>query len=427
MLPEIDQALNKDIRTIQENGLRNLLSYLNAKSPYYKELFLSNGIDINSIHTLSDLERIPPTTKDDLQLRNWDFLCVNRNQIAEYCTTSGTLGNPVTIALTANDLDRLAYNEHQSFLTAGASSDDIFQFMLSLDRQFMAGIAYYSGVRRLGAGLVRVGPGNAAMQLDAINRFQPTILIAVPSFLISVIKTAKEKNINLNKTSVKKVICIGENIRDTDFAFNTLGKRIRDDWNIELYSTYASTEKQTAFTECSHGTGGHHIPELIIYEVLDENNKMVEPGLAGELVITTLAVEGMPLLRYRTGDVCSYHIEPCQCGRMTSRLSPIIGRRKHMIKYNGTTLYPQTIYNVLNIQEDIEDYAIVVTKNELGTDNLELVIAGDEKSLQQNLSKLLQSALRIAPAIRFTALAEVQQLQMRNAGRKPNKLIDLRS
>ncbi len=427
MLHATDHSLKNDIKTIQEKGLKDLLSYLNANSPYYKELFQKNEIDINSIRTLSDLGKIPLSTKDNLQLRNWDFLCVEKNQIAEYCTTSGTLGNPVCIALTQKDLERLAYNEYQSFLTAGATKNDIFQFMLSLDRQFMAGIAYYSGVRKLGAGLVRVGPGNAAMQLDAINRFHPTILIAVPSFLVSVIKTAKEKNFDLNKSSVRKVICIGENIRDTDFSLNTLGKRISQDWNVELYSTYASTEKQTAFTECKHGQGGHHLAELIIYEVLDENNNMVEPGKPGELVITTLGVEGMPLLRYKTGDICSYYNEPCLCGRVSSRLGPIIGRKQHMIKYNGTALYPQNIYNVLNIQEDIEDYVILVSNSELGTDNLELVIAGNQLSSPENLSKLLQSALRISPTIRFTNLKEVQQLQIKEGSRKPSKLIDSRT
>ena len=426
MLPETDRSLKIEMQINQEKGLKELLSYLKANSPFYRELFHSNEIDINSINTLSDLNRIPLTTKDDLQLRNWDFLCVKRNLIAEYCTTSGTLGNPVTIALTEKDLERLAFNELQSFYTAGATSDDIFQFMLTLDRQFMAGIAYYLGVRKLGAGLVRVGPGNASMQIDAIKRFNPTIIIAVPSFLISVIKTAKEKNFDLNKSSVRKVICIGENIRNIDFSLNTLGQRIKQDWNIELYSTYASTEKQTAFTECEHGKGGHHLPELIIYEVLDENNNMVEPGMPGELVITTLGVEGMPLLRYKTGDICTYHDEPCLCGRISSRLSPIIGRKQHMIKYNGTTLYPPNIFNVLNIQEEIEDYVILVSKSELGTDNLELVIAGNHNLIKENLSKLLQSALRISPSIRFANLTEVHQLQMKEGSRKPSKLIDSR-
>lgn len=412
----------------QEKGLRDLLSYLNVNSPFYKSLFLKHGILPGEIRTIADLVKIPPTTKDDLQKNNWDFLCVAGNKIAEYCTTSGTLGIPVTIALTANDLERLAYNEYQSFLNAGTDSEDIFQFMLTLDRQFMAGIAYYLGVRKLGAGLVRVGPGNAAMQLDSMNRFHPTVIIAVPSFLISVIKTAKERNIDLNSSSVRKVICIGENIRTEDFTLNTLGKRIKQDWNVELYSTYASTEMQTAFTECNHGKGGHHLEELIIYEILDENNKPVESGQLGELVITTLGVEGMPLLRYKTGDICSSHNELCSCGKQSSRLSPIIGRKQHMIKFNGTTLYPQNIYNVLNLRDDIEDYVLVLKNSEIGTDDLQVIIAPTNLTdfNSKELGKLLQSALRISPALQLRSLKEVQQIQLQEGNRKPSKLIDER-
>lgn len=429
MIAGIKIKNSNDMVETQRAGLKKLLAYLSENSPYYQELFLKHQIQIDSIKSISDLTKIPVTTKDDLQLRNWDFLCVTRNKIAEFCTTSGTLGIPVTIALTVGDLERLAENEYQSFLHTGTTSEDIFQFMLTLDRQFMAGIAYYSGVRKLGAGLVRVGPGNAKMQLDSINRFQPTVLIAVPSFLISVIKEAKEMKIDLNMSSVRKVICIGENIRNEDFTLNTLGQRINQDWKVELYSTYASTEKQTAFTECEHGKGGHHFPELIIFEVLDEKNNQVAPGIVGELTITTLGVQGMPLLRYKTGDICTYHVEPCSCGRNTNRLSPIIGRKQQMIKYNGTTLYPQNIYNVLNIQEEVEDYVLVLRKNELGTDDLQIVIAQTKNSGDANLQlvKLLQSTLRISPLIRYESLEEVTRIQLSEGKRKPAKLIDQRS
>ena len=429
MLTDTKHRSTSELDVIQLKGLQKALVYLEQNSPYYKNVFKKEKIDIDIIQTLEDIVKLPLTSKEDLQTHNTDFLCVPKQKVAEYCTTSGTLGTPVTIALTINDIERLALNEYNSFLTAGTSSDDIFQFMLTLDRQFMAGIAYYEGVRKLGAGLVRVGPGNAMMQLDSIDRFQPTVLIAVPSFLITVIKAAKEKKINLNTTSVKKVICIGESIRDDDFSLNTLGKRIRQDWNVELISTYASSEKQTAFTECVHGKGGHHIPELIIYEVLDENNHRVSPGELGELVITNLGVEGMPLLRYQTGDICTYHVEPCKCGSLTTRLGPVVGRKRHMIKFNGTTLYPQTIYNVLNLQEDIEDYVILLKRSELGTDDLQIIvaIANEQGHSTMNLTKLLQSALRISPAIQYTNLAEVHSIQLKEGKRKPSKLIDERA
>src|SRR4029077_3419594 len=154
-----------------------------------------------------------------------------------------------------------------------------------------------------------------SLQWETIAKLKPTAIVAVPSFIHKLIQYAGEHNIDINTTSVKKAICIGENIRNTDFSLNVLGKKITEAWNIHLYSTYASTEMQTAFTECSEGRGGHHQPELLIVELLDENNQQVKPGEPGEVTITTLGVEAMPLLRYKTGDICISFDQPCGCGR----------------------------------------------------------------------------------------------------------------
>ena len=147
------------VTAMQEQKLQELLQYVSEHSPFYKELFAKHNIAVSDIKTLADLTKIPTTEKDDLQKRNNDFLCVSADKVVEYTSTSGTLGGPVTIALTENDLVRLAHNEYNSFLCADGSKDDIYQLMLTLDRQFMAGIAYYMGIRKIGAGIIRLGPG----------------------------------------------------------------------------------------------------------------------------------------------------------------------------------------------------------------------------------------------------------------------------
>ena len=114
--------------------------------------------------------------------------------------------------------------------------------------------------------------------METIQRLKPTAIVAVPSFILKLVQYAQEHKIDINACSVKKAICIGENIRNTDFSLNTLGKRITDAWHIQLFSTYASTEMQTAFTECVEGCGGHLQPELLIVELLDEMNRPVKPG-----------------------------------------------------------------------------------------------------------------------------------------------------
>lgn len=416
------------VKAGQEQKLQQLLVHLNTNSPFYKELFAQHQIHINTIKTIEDLATIPTTSKEDLQKRNDDFLCVSRDKVIEYASTSGTLGSPVTIALSDNDLNRLTLNEYNSFICADGTDRDIYQLMLTLDRQFMAGIAYYSGLRKLGAGIIRLGPGVPSLQLETIQRLKPTAIVAVPSFILKLIQFAKDANIDLNKTSVKKAICIGENIRNTDFSFNILGKKITEAWDIQLYSTYASTEMQTAFTECSEGHGGHLQPELVIAELLDEDNNPVPANTQGELTITTLGVEGMPLLRYKTGDICMYNDKPCACGRTSMRLSPIIGRKKQMIKFKGTTLYPPAMFDLLNEMEEVLDYVVEVYSNEIGMDEvlLHLLPLDDSKACDNRIRAYLQARLRVSPHVNYISAELLQKMQFPEAVRKAVKFIDKR-
>ena len=414
--------------TEQSVRLQELLAYLRLHSPFYRELFARHDIDIATIRTADDLTRIPVTTKEDMQQRNDDFLCVPRGRVIEYTSTSGTLGSPVTIPLTENDLLRLALNEYGSFTCADGSASDVFQLMLTLDRQFMAGMAYYSGIRKLGAGIIRLGPGVPSLQWETIRRLQPTAIVAVPSFILKLIGYAFEHNIDVNASSVRKAICIGENIRNPDFSLNIIGRKIRESWNIDLYSTYASTEMQTAFTECGHGQGGHLQPTLLIAEVLDENNRPVGPRTPGELTITTLGVEAMPLLRYKTGDVCMFFEEPCGCGRTSIRLSPILGRRKQMIKFKGTTLYPPALFDLLTEMDLVVDFVVEVYSNELGLDEvlLHVLPAVDSEEAHGKIRAYLQARLRVSPSVRFVAAADLQKMQFPEASRKVIKFIDKR-
>jgi phenylacetate-CoA ligase len=416
------------IKAMQEKKLQETIAYVNEHSAFYRQLFTQARFNSKGIKTLEDLSALPTTSKEDLQQRNEDFLCVPRNKIIEYSSTSGTLGSPVTVALTENDLTRLAYNEYSSFVSADGEAGDVYQLMLTLDRQFMAGMAYYSGLRQMGAGIIRLGPGVPSLQWETIFRLKPTAIVAVPSFILKLVQYAADHNIDVNSSSVKKAICIGENIRNTDFTLNTLGKRITDAWNIKLFSTYASTEMQTAFTECTACRGGHLQPELLIVELLDETHQPVAPGQPGEVTITTLGVEGMPLLRYRTGDICVYDDTPCSCGRNTLRLTPIVGRKKQMIKFKGTTLYPPSLFDMLNELEYIKEYVAEVYSNEVGMDEvtLHLLPVHNNEESDRKIRAYLQAKLRVSPHIRYVSAEQMQQIQFPEGGRKAVKFIDRR-
>jgi len=428
MIPQIETATVEEIKELQEQKLQEVLTYVAANSPFYKRLFAEQQIDIDSIKTIEDLQRLPVTTKEDLQRYNDDLYCVPTNKIIDFATTSGTLGEPVTFGLTDNDLERLAYNEAISFDCAGIKEGDVVQLMVTMDRRFMAGLAYFLGLRRMKVGIIRVGAGIPEMQWDSILKYKPTHLITIPSFLLKLIEYAEAHGIDYNNSSVKGAVCIGEPIRNQDLSLNTLSKKITDKWRIDLFSTYASTEMSTAFTECAQQAGGHHHPELIIVEVLDEQNKPVPPGASGELTFTTLGIEAMPLIRFKTGDIVQLHTDACACGRNTLRVGPILGRKKQMIKYKGTTLYPPAMVDILNNFEHIENYIIELSSNELGTDEIliKIAVTAGSPELLHDIKDHFRAKLRVTPRIEFIGREALTVLTQNPLIRKPIQFIDHR-
>jgi phenylacetate-CoA ligase len=426
--PEIERRPIPEIKQFQDQKLQHLLSYLNEKSPFYRELFRKNRIDLSKINSTEDLVNLPVTTKEDLQTRNKDFICVPVEMIIDYITTSGTQGDPVTFAMTENDLERLAYNEAISFTCAEGTRKDIYQLMTTIDRRFMAGLAYFLGIRKMGAGIVRVGNGIPELQWETVSRINPTTIVAVPSFILKIIEYAEANAIDYTSSSITKAVCIGEPLRNSDFSFNTLGRKIMEKWPIRLFSTYASTEMGTSFTECVAGRGGHHHPELIIVEFLDEENQPVKRGEPGEVTITTLGIEGMPLLRFKTGDVCYHFEEPCSCGRTTIRLGPVIGRKNQMIKYKGTTLYPPALYDILDNIDFISNYVVEVFTNEIGTDEI-MIHVGSSKPItekEKDIKDHFRAKLRVAPLIKFEDAQMINSIQYPEISRKPVKFVDKR-
>ncbi len=425
-IPEIEQLSLDHQQAFQQNKLIELLQYLHKNSSFYQRLFSNIELDISKFSFKNDWQKIPTTSKEQLQTNNWDFLCVPKSKVAEYTITSGTLGAPVTIAMSEQDCKRLAYNEWLSMQHMGINENDIVQLMLTLDKQFMAGMAYYSGTKKTGATVVRVGAGSPQLQWNTIQNYQSTALVAVPSFLIKMLQYNPEHLIN---NSVKKVLAIGEPIRNEKLEPNVLAQNILNLWdNFQLFGTYASTEMQTAFTECEHGMGGHHHPELIYVELLDEVGNVVAKDEAGEVTISTFGVEAMPLLRYRTGDICRGYYEPCACGRKTLRLGPVLSRKKQMIKYKGTTIYPAAIVEILQQFNSIQDYQIEVSSDEFNQDQVTLhLCCGNDTIVEQELKVLLQAHLRVTPCLQFHTNEQIQKRLFAQESRKPIRFLDKRN
>lgn len=426
---DIEFCTRDEIEIFQNERLQEALRYLWAHSPFYQRMFRSHHIDINEIRTIQDLQLLPFTEKKDLQLYNNDFLCVPQYKIIDYITTSGTLGDPVTFGCTDRDLDRLAYNEKKSFECAGVHPGNIVQLMTTIDKRFMAGLAYFLGIRELGAGIIRVGNGMPELQWDTIQRIKPDTIMCVPSFILRLIEYAEQHGIDYRNSSVKRIIGIGEGLREQDFSLNLLGRRIKEKWNVELYATYSSTEMGATFSECSYGCGGHVHPELIIVEIIGDDNKPVPDGEVGEVVVTTLGVEGMPLLRFRTGDMSSKITGQCRCGRNSYRLTPLVGRKNNMIKLKGTTIYPPAINDVLDNTPYVTNYVVVVRDSYAGTDEVvvKVGIAGTHPfDIIKDLKDRFRSKIRVAPIVEVLSPNDIQKIINPGSNRKPIKFIDNR-
>lgn len=429
MVQDIEYQSAEAIKAFQEEKLHGALAYLATNSPYYKRMFALSGVDISKINHIEDLVNVPFTEKKDLQLFNEDFLCVPRSKVIDYITTSGTLGDPVTFCCTEKDLQRLAFNEKKSFACAGLGPGNVLQLMTTIDKRFMAGLAYFLGIRALGAGIIRVGNGVPELQWDTIQRIRPDSIMCVPSFILRLVQYAEEHGIDYRNSSVRKIISIGEGLRNQDFSLNLLGTKIKEKWDVELYATYSSTEMGATFSECEYGMGGHVHPELIIVEIIGEDDKPVPDGVPGEVVVTTLGVEGMPLLRFRTGDIAARMAGSCRCGRNSYRLTPLVGRKNNMIKLKGTTLYPPALNDVLDNTDYVGNYVVCVRDSEAGTDEVTVKVglkADPSFDVVKDLKDRFRARLRVAPAVEIAPMDEIQKIIYPARSRKPVKFIDAR-
>lgn len=413
------KTINGSLASVYET-----IVYAKENTPFYKRSLAEFNFETEDF-TEDLIKQLPFTSKEDISLNNMDFLAVPMNQVAEFCTTSGTSGEPITMYLTKQDLANLATNEARSFQLTGATSEDIFQLMTTIDKQFMAGLAYYLGVQELNAGMVRIGPGVPALQWKSIFLNKPTVLIAVPSFIINLIDFAKSNGIDFNQSTVRSIVCIGEAIREDDLTMNVLGKRITKDWNVQLYSTYASTEMGAAFTECTEQKGCHLNDNLLYLEVLNDAGEEVEDGETGEVVVTTLGRTGTPLIRYKTGDIARVYRSRCACGDCSPRLGPIIGRKNQMIKYKGTTIFPNSIFEIFDGIPEVTCYKVEISKDYLGNDAITILL---EKKIEfsgklTDIVEECRSRLRVVPHFVFLENDYLRSQVYKSNIRKPEKIV----
>ncbi|PID74353.1 MAG: CoF synthetase [Desulfobacterales bacterium] len=417
-------ASQKKIEQRQLELLRLHLRHALA-TPYYrkrlKEIVVEEAVDLRSL-----LASLPLTPRADLERYAEDFTRKEGCPIHDIALTSGTTGTPLVIPYSAGDLQRLAFNEAVAYYSAGVRPSSRVLLTVTLDRCFIAGLAYYSGVTFLGAAAIRSGPGNLARQWQLIEILKPDTLVGVPSFLLELGRYGAAR-MDVGKSSIKTIITIGEPARMPDFRLTPAGAELAATWQARIHSSYGSTELEGAFAECCAGQGGHVHPEMMIAEIVDEKGNVLPAGEPGEVVVTPLGVEGFPLVRFKTGDVARVYNSPCECGWNTSRLGPIEGRLAQRLKCKGTTLYPESIFHVLQEIDAVCCAYVEVRSQTEGADEVKVVVGSDLADLDKKaVEAALQARLRVVPEVVVQDTASVTAVMRGDGGRKPRKFFDYR-
>jgi phenylacetate-CoA ligase len=411
-----DEIAAKSLR-----ALRNHVSHAREVSPFYREAYA--GIGPGDIKSIDDFQKIPFTNKDHIAHHWQHFKAVTDEKIVETVMTSGSTGTPIPFSLTATDLERLAFNEALSFNSVGVKPGDPVHILVSLDRLFIAGIAYYRGLSLLGANTMRIGVLPVEMQKYYLDFFKPVVLVGVPSFLKKLAKELTDLKFDTRACSVKKLVCIGESLKTASMEPNSLAVALENLWDAEVYSSYATTELSVSYCECQSRSGGHAHPELVYTEIVDEHGVVVPDGTPGELVATPFGVEGVPLVRFKTGDITFKISQPCSCGRNSVRIGPILGRKSQMIKLKGTTVYPLTLTNVLDSLDIINDYIIIIENDDALSDRVSIHVAAAPSSVEQ-----IANQLRAVTRVNFPVLvSNVNTIQsFRGESRKKVRVADWR-
>lgn len=423
----IEYCSKEKIREIQTVLLRQTIQYVNMHSQYYRGILCRTNLNLKAFN-ISDLEMLPVISKEDLLKHNEEFFCSSEACWSDIVTTSGSTGvQPIVHPLTYSDLMRLTYNEKVSFMLPPITKNDQVMLATALDGSFVAGLAYYLGLKRLEITVVRAGSKNLNLQLEILNEFSINVIVGVPSNLIKLYKYAVSNGKEQLMSKIDKLILIGESIREKNFILNQLGRRLSNCFpNAKLYSTYANTETCVSFCECEKGNGGHLHPDLAYIEILDDNNNIAKVGDIGRLVITTFGSQSMPLIRYDTGDLTYIIDEPCECGRNSLRIGPILGRHKNIFKVGGVTVSQQQLENVILSLPYIIDYCIIIENDNNGVAFATVWITSEYENtgIKEEIRLKVWENVRISIRVNCCTQEELGNMQNSTGSRKPIRFIN---
>jgi len=418
----------KDLYDIQTKRLRWIVKHAYDNVPFYRKKMRELGVHPSDIRRREDVRKLPFTTKEDLR-DNYPFglIAVGKDELVRIHTSSGTSGKPKVVAYTKRDLENWINMVARCLYMVGVRRGDVFQNMVNYTL-FTGGLGFHYAAERIGALTVPSGTGNTERQIQYMIDFGTTVIHATPSYALRIREVAEEKGIDPQSLPLR-IGCFG-----AEPWSNSTRKRLEEAFGIKAYDSYGLSEMNgpgVAF-ECEEQNGLHIWIDHYFVEIVDEEGEPVGEGEKGELVLTPLTKEALPLLRYRTGDVTYLmDYEKCSCGRTHPKISRILGRTDDMIVVRGVNVYPSQIEHVLmQIPEVGDNFQVVITRNGPLDEITVKVEVKDEsftgelsdlKKIQEKIVRSLQRELNIRVNVELVEKGTLERFEG-----KAKRVIDLR-
>ena len=334
----------RDLKKLQLRLLRRTIERVYGNSPFYHRRLKASKTVPPRIRNLKDIERVPFTTREDLENNYEEILSVPRSQVATVRQTSGTTGKPLTVAHTRKDVDNIAEASARKLSYHGVTRKDVVQVTAPYGLWQGAWSAHW-GAERIGASILPAGGGDSERQITLIKRFGSTVLYGVTNYHFRIAEVAKQLGENLARYSLRTGICVAENPSKSQIT------RLREELGYDLVAVdYGATEFPGFSVNCSSGDASHHAwSDFYLVEVVDpKTHEVLEDGERGELAITSLQREAYPLIRYLSRDITTLEaFEKCECGLTHPKIGAEIDREDFMTKVRGTSLFPSQVELVL--------------------------------------------------------------------------------
>ncbi len=363
----------EEMSSLQLTRLKETVKRVYEKVPAYRQKMIDKGVTPDDIKTLADLSKLPFVTKTDLR-DNYPFglFAVPKKDLIRIHASSGTTGKPTVVGYTKKDLEVWTECVTRIAVAGGANPDDISQICFGYG-MFTGAFGLHYGLEKLGSVIVPSSTGNSEKQIMFMQDFGTTLLVATPSYALRLAEVAVQMGIDPKSLSIKKALVGSEML--TDAMRDAMHKAWGDD--ILVTSNYGMSELMGPGVsgECEYACGMHINEDFFIPEIIDPVTEEVLPaGEKGELVVTCISKEGLPLIRYRTKDITRLIYEPCKCGRTTVRMENLSGRSDDMLKIRGVNVFPSQIEEVvLGVEELGPHYEIIVTRKDF-SDRLEICV-----------------------------------------------------